>query len=152
MLLIECALRAMLFRLSLAARRTAGPALRPATRPALLAGERRQSASTVPGEPPAPVTLIVAVEIEERRTPAFLNAMAVDAAGSREEPGCFTFDLLQDKSDPQKFYFYEMYANEEAIAAHRETPHFKAWAQFKAEGGVLSQTVIKADAIDHSYD
>jgi len=33
--------------------------------------------------------------------------MAVDASGSRQEPGCHTFDLLKDDSDPQKFYFYE---------------------------------------------
>ena len=37
------------------------------------------------------------------------------------------------------------------MAVHRETPHYKAWADFKAEGGVLSQTVIKADAIDFTY-
>ena len=102
-------------------------------------------------EKPPPISIIVAVEIEEGRTAAFLEAMAVDAAGSREEPGCFTFDLLRDKSESQKFYFYEVYADENAMAVHKETPHYKAWAQFKAEGGVLSQTVIKADAIDFSF-
>lgn len=139
-----------MLRQSLAAGRTVGPALRPALGSALVAGERREFTSTPTGNSKPPLALIVAVEIEEQRTPAFLDAMAVDAAGSRKEPGCLKFDLLQDKSDPQKFYFYEMYADEEAMAAHKETPHYKAWAQFKAEGGVISQTVIKADAIDHS--
>jgi autoinducer 2-degrading protein len=98
-----------------------------------------------------PIAMIVQVEIEKARTDAFLKAMTIDAKGSRTEEGCHTFDLLQDQSDPQKFFFYEVYKDADAVAVHRETPHYKAWADFKAEGGVLSQTVIKADAIDFTY-
>ena len=54
-----------------------------------------------------PIAMIVQVEIEKARTDAFLKAMTIDAKGSRTEEGCHTFDLLQDQSDPQKFFFYE---------------------------------------------
>ena len=36
----------------------------------------------------------------------------------------------------------------DAIEVHKATSHYKAWADFKASGGVLSQTVAKSDAID----
>ena len=105
---------------------------------------------STPSTPP-PVSIFVKVKIEESRTEDFLKAMAVDVAGSRLEDGCHRFDLLQDHQDPQTFYFYEVYKDAAAIATHKEMPHYKAWADFKAEGGVLSQTVIKADAIDFTF-
>jgi len=36
----------------------------------------------------------------------------------------------------------------DAVEVHKATSHYKAWADFKASGGVLSQTVSKCDAID----
>ena len=36
----------------------------------------------------------------------------------------------------------------DAVEVHKATLHYKAWADFKASGGVLSQTVSKCDAID----
>mmetsp|Transcript_6144 Transcript_6144/g.7527 ORF Transcript_6144/g.7527 Transcript_6144/m.7527 type:complete len:126 (+) Transcript_6144:3-380(+) len=98
-----------------------------------------------------PISLIVQVEIEKARTEAFLKAMTIDAQGSRTEPGCHTFDLLRDKTNPQKFFFYEVYKDQAAIEAHRETPHFKVWSDFKEEGGVINQSVIIADGIDVDY-
>ena len=55
----------------------------------------------------APKALLVSVEIEPSRVDAFLEAMRVDARGSRNESDCHTFDLLRDESNAQKFYFYE---------------------------------------------
>ena len=106
----------------------------------------RHSSSASP-----PIAVILKGKIEKSRTNAFLKAMAIDVAGSRTEIGCHTFDLLRDQDDPQKFYFYEVYKDKDAVAVHKETAHYKAWADFKAEGGVLSQTVVKADAIDFTF-
>jgi hypothetical protein len=38
-----------------------------------------------------------------------------------------------------------------AIDTHKTEPHFQPWVQFKQSGGVLSQTVVKADAIDFGF-
>ena len=86
-----------------------------------VAAGARRSFSTVP----KPIALIVQVEIQKERTAAFLEAMSIDVKGSRTEEGCHTFDLLQDQSDPQKFIFYEVYKDADAIAVHKETPHCK---------------------------
>lgn len=77
-----------------------GPSSLAATRLA-----RGGSLTTMSAAPP--VTIVVVVEIEEARLPAFREAMAIDCAGSREEEGCLRFDLLQDSGNPNKFVFYE---------------------------------------------
>ena len=46
--------------------------------------------------PHTPIVLVVTVEIAKERLEAFREAMAIDAAGSRAEPGCLRFDLLED--------------------------------------------------------
>ena len=87
-----------------------------------------------------PFGVMVAVTIKPERRDEFLQVMHADAQGSRGEPDCLRFDLLVDNEDPNKFYFYEVYKSKEALAFHKEQPHYKKWADFKAKGGtVLSQ-------------
>ena len=97
----------------------------------------------------APKAVVVSVEIKEDRIDDFLKVIEEDAIGSREreDGGCLRFDVLRDQTNPAKFIFYEVYRDDAAAARHRETPHFKLWSDFKASGGVVSQTAVKADAI-----
>ena len=95
----------------------------------------------------APIAIIVSVEIKEDRIEDFLVAIEADAIGSRtnENGGCLRFDVLRQKDNSNAFVFYEVYADEEAMEFHRNTPHFKLWTDFKASGGVVSQSVVKCD-------
>jgi hypothetical protein len=34
----------------------------------------------------------------------------------KDEPGCLRFDVVADRDDPQRFYFYEVYRDEAALA------------------------------------
>ena len=34
------------------------------------------------------------------------------------------FDVLQDEQIPTRFYIYEAYRDEQAVAAHKQTPHY----------------------------
>ncbi|BBD02539.1 putative quinol monooxygenase [Brevundimonas sp. 3P9-tot-E] len=56
------------------------------------------------------------------RLRALLDAMLKP---SRAEPGNLRYDLWQDQSDPNRFVLDELYADADAVAAHRETPHFQ---------------------------
>lgn len=96
-----------------------------------------------------PYTLIVSVEIKEDRVPDFLKVIEEDAVGSRtkENGGCLRFDVIRDKVASNKFTFYEVYKDEAAALRHKEYAHFKIWSDFKATGGVLSQSVVKGDNI-----
>ncbi|MDE3144079.1 MAG: antibiotic biosynthesis monooxygenase [Bacteroidota bacterium] len=45
----------------------------------------------------------------------------------RIEPGVLSLYALADKSDPASITIFEIYANEDAYNAHRETAHFKKY-------------------------
>ena len=62
-----------------------------------------------------------------------LQVMEADVKGSRAEKGCQRFDLL-DLGD-NKFSFYEVYENADAMAHHKTLPHYKGCAQLIAQLG-----------------
>ena len=45
----------------------------------------------------------------------------------RDELGCFRFDVLRDKKDPNRFYLYEVYQDRDAAEVHWQTENFKVW-------------------------
>jgi (4S)-4-hydroxy-5-phosphonooxypentane-2,3-dione isomerase len=63
-------------------------------------------------------------ELQEK----FRKAIEADALGSeRDEPGCLRFNVLQDAADANVYYFFEVYQDEAALAAHRTMPHYAVW-------------------------
>ena len=76
------------------------------------------------------VILHVTIQVKPEQVKEFLEVVRYDAEHSeKDEPGCLRFDVVQDREDPNKFYFYEVYRDDAALAAHRETPHFKLYAE-----------------------
>jgi quinol monooxygenase YgiN len=70
----------------------------------------------------------VKVRVKPGERERFLKAIEVDALGSeRDEPGCMSFNVLQDAQDQNVYYFYEVYRDEAALEAHRATPHYSVW-------------------------
>lgn len=49
------------------------------------------------------------------------------ASESRREPGCVSFIPHQAQDDPDTLVIYEQYRDEDAMNAHRESPHFKKY-------------------------
>ncbi len=75
------------------------------------------------------IAIWVKVKVKPERLEKFLHAIEVDALGSeQDEPGCLRFNVLQDASDDLTYYFYEVYENEDALAAHRAAPHYAVWS------------------------
>lgn len=52
------------------------------------------------------------------------------AAASRQEPGCVHYIPHRVEDDPDTVLIYEQYQDTTALAAHRESEHFKStpWA------------------------
>lgn len=46
---------------------------------------------------------------------------------SRAEPGNLRYDLWRDREDPTVFALDELYADMDAVTAHRATPHFQRY-------------------------
>ena len=55
------------------------------------------------------------------------------AAKVRKEPGAITYVLHRMIDDPDKFFVFEQYENEEAIKYHGSTEYFKAYRQATAD-------------------
>jgi quinol monooxygenase YgiN len=55
---------------------------------------------------------------------AILDGMV---APSRAELGNLHYQLWRDQADPNRYVLDELYTGSAAVAAHRETPHFKAY-------------------------
>lgn len=92
--------------------------------------------------------VLVTVDVCSDRIEEFLKAMETDVKGSRDkelDPGCMRFDLLRDRANPNRFFFYEAYVDDDAFAQHKTTAHFKPWAEFKKSGGVVNQSVVKLE-------
>ena len=74
------------------------------------------------------LALFVKVRIKPEARAQFLEAIEVDALGSeRDEEGCLRFNVLQDQTDENVYYFYEVYKDEAALEAHRQAPHYAVW-------------------------
>jgi autoinducer 2-degrading protein len=58
---------------------------------------------------------------------AFLAATEDNARASRQEPGVVRFDVLTDLADPSHVVLVEIYRDEAAAAAHKETAHYARW-------------------------
>ena len=73
------------------------------------------------------VVLQVTFQIKPEHVSEFLEMARYDAEHSQKETGCLRFDVIQDRDDPNRFYFYEVYKDEAALQSHRQTPHFKLY-------------------------
>lgn len=72
--------------------------------------------------------ILVPIQIKDGHKQEFIEAMLDDAKGSlNNEPGCLRFDVIQDASDPNRIWLYEVYKDEAAFDAHRQAPHFIKW-------------------------
>lgn len=74
---------------------------------------------------------MLAVHVRVRVKPdciePFKTATIANALRSREEPGIARFDLVQDLEDPTRFLLLEVYRDDQAPAAHKQTAHYAAW-------------------------
>ena len=69
-----------------------------------------------------------AIDVKPEHRQAFVEASVTEAKGVLAgEPGVYQFHVLVDRSNPCRFYFFEIFRDEEAIEAHWATEVFKTW-------------------------
>ena len=73
------------------------------------------------------IHIVVQIQPKPDQVEAFLELALFDAQNSRKEPGCLRFDVLKHLDSPPRFSFYEVYQDEAAVQAHRQTPHYARW-------------------------
>jgi len=79
---------------------------------------------------------VVSVEfvVHRHNSAQFLDRARKQAMDSLEgESECHQFDICADPDDDTRFFFYEVYTDAAAFAAHRETAHFAGYAADTAD-------------------
>lgn len=77
-----------------------------------------------------PTSLLIVhvdVAVVPEHVVAFLAATEPNAQASREEPGVVRFDVIQDRTDPTHVVLVEIYRDEDAANAHKDTAHYQIW-------------------------
>lgn len=71
----------------------------------------------------------VDIAVLPERVDDFLRASEANAEASRAEPGVVRFDVLADRSDPTHVVLVEIYRDEAAASAHKQTAHYATWRE-----------------------
>jgi autoinducer 2-degrading protein len=69
----------------------------------------------------------IEVQVKPGKAAEFIAATLENHRGSLGEAGVLRFDVLQSSEDPSSFLLYEVYRDESATQAHKETAHYQAW-------------------------
>ncbi len=64
----------------------------------------------------------------------------------RAEPGNLRWDIWRDQADAGRFVLDELYTGNEAVAAHRQTAHFKDY--LSKVGDLAERTALLLDPVD----
>ncbi|MFO7923753.1 MAG: antibiotic biosynthesis monooxygenase [Bacteroidales bacterium] len=73
------------------------------------------------------IVTLVYVYVKKEHLDDFIRETGKNHIESLKEPGNLRFDILQEAADRCRFTLYEAYVSEKAAAAHKDTPHYKAW-------------------------
>jgi len=69
----------------------------------------------------------VHVHVNAEAVGDFIEATIENARNSIREPGIARFDVVQQTDDPTRFVLIEVYRDEAATKAHKETAHYAKW-------------------------
>jgi quinol monooxygenase YgiN len=70
------------------------------------------------------IAMTAKLRVNEGQEEAFIAAAKKMVAEVKEkEPDVLSYDLYRSTTEPNLFVFIESYKDEEALAAHRTTPH-----------------------------
>jgi autoinducer 2-degrading protein len=70
----------------------------------------------------------VHVHVQSQHRQPFIEATLENARNTIQETGNLRFDVLQQADDDDRFVLYEVYDDEAAMKAHKNTPHYANWA------------------------
>lgn len=95
------------------------------------------------------LVLVVSVTVDPDHVEQLKPAMLENATQSRLEEDCYGFDVSVSEDDPGTFLFYEVYKDADALARHRQTPHFlNYWNLLQALGDKVERTAQLYDKLN----
>ena len=91
-----------------------------------------------------PVRLVISLNAAPGKGGELAAAFKERCEEVMKEPGCQQFDITQDPADPEQWLFYERYADEDALAAHRKTDYLPKFIE-ATQPYVLERKVRRFD-------
>lgn len=76
---------------------------------------------------PTGVKIVAVLTAKPGKLPALQDLLFGMAPACRSEPGNLRWDVWRDQAEPARFVLDELYVDDAAVAAHRQTPHFAAY-------------------------
>jgi (4S)-4-hydroxy-5-phosphonooxypentane-2,3-dione isomerase len=89
----------------------------------------------------------VHVHVKAECIEAFRQATIENARQSLQEPGVVRFDFVQRRDDAARFTLVEVYRDEAAPAAHKETAHYQHWRDTVAGMMAEPRSSVKYDRV-----
>jgi (4S)-4-hydroxy-5-phosphonooxypentane-2,3-dione isomerase len=89
----------------------------------------------------------VNIQVKSDRVDAFKATCIENSRNSMQEPGIAQFDVLQQQDDPTRFLLVEVYRSAEAPAAHKQTAHYREWAETVADMMAVPRSSVKFDRV-----
>ena len=77
-----------------------------------------------------------------------LDALTKLSPLSRAEPGCRYYQAYRDPAEPRVFHIFEIYDDEDAVAAHGASAHFEEFALGQAIPALESRERAFYETID----
>lgn len=83
---------------------------------------------------------LIRVEVAPSHLADFLRHFGDNMRHSRQEPGCVQFHAARSPGEegpggPAIFHVWEEFADEAAVQAHHDSPHFQRWSRWRAAQG-----------------
>ena len=75
----------------------------------------------------------VHIRVKPEHLESFLDETRRNAAASLQEPGVRRFDVLQDEAEGTHVVLAEVYVDQAAADAHKQTAHYARWQDAVAE-------------------
>lgn len=94
----------------------------------------------------------VNIQVVPDQLGSFIEACLANATASLLEPGILRFDVIQDLADPAHVVLVEVYRDDAAAAAHKETDHYAAWRDTVASMMAVPRSSAKFSALFPTQD
>ncbi len=69
------------------------------------------------------------IKVRDEHLNEFLDGVKIHANHSNNESGCVRYEVLQDISDPQMIFLYEVFEDETAFKLHQTHDYYKEWME-----------------------
>ncbi|HEY0482291.1 MAG TPA: putative quinol monooxygenase [Kofleriaceae bacterium] len=88
------------------------------------------------------LTVVARIRAAKGKGDTLAALLAEQAAVVRQaEPGCLVYRPHRSAKDPDVFLFYETYADEAALDAHRKAPHLAQFRERRERDGLTEGAV-----------